>query len=108
MEMPAVVHNLQTRDKELGTYILSSIKVGQGITNNDYETYEISASEVGINAYIGATSQSNLVIPEYINGKKWLQLEIMRLQIMRMVKKNITSIEIPNSIKVIGKKCFLQ
>ena len=54
---PSVIHNLEARDKELGTYILADISTGLRI-NNEYEIYKISDNEVGISAYIGKTTSN--------------------------------------------------
>lgn len=107
--LPAVAHNLEARDQELGAYILSDISMGLKI-NVDYETYMVDATknEIGIGAYIGKTAATHLQIPEYINGKKVVAIGDYAFANNAYNQENLTSITIPASVKYIGKNAFYQ
>lgn len=61
-----IVHNLEARDYELGTYIVNDIKGGK--ENIEYEIYEIDNNSIGINSYIGDSKSYYLKIPK---KNKW-------------------------------------
>lgn len=103
--LPSVIHNLEARDKELGTYILADISTGLRI-NNEYEIYKISDNEVGISAYIGKTTSTTLTISEYINGFKVVAIGDYAFANNAYGQENLTTIEIPKSVRVIGKNAF--
>jgi BspA type Leucine rich repeat region (6 copies) len=74
--------------------------------NNEYGTYLISDNEIGIQSYIGTSSKNELVIPQYIDGKKVVAIADYAFANNVNGKNNITSIVIPASVKEIGKNAF--
>ena len=90
---------------------LSACKKGDSNNNNndndepniviDYETYNISDTEIGLASYTGG-SKDELIIPEVIDGKNVLLLVI----IFCGAEYEIASIIIPKSVRLIGKKAF--
>ncbi|VEU80832.1 alpha/beta fold hydrolase [Haploplasma axanthum] len=105
MTLPAVAHNLEARDKELGTYILSDISMGIKL-NNDYETYEVGNNEIGIGSYIGKPISDTLVIPTYINGKKVVAIGDYAFANNAYGQVNLTKVVIPKTVISIGKNAF--
>lgn len=104
-DMPAVVHNLEARDIELGNYVISSIKMGYA-TNNDYATSIVNDYDCSIDLYIGNTKKSTLEIPEYIGGKKVVAISDYAFSNDLYKKEKIEQIIIPKTVKEIGKNAF--
>lgn len=105
MDMPAVVHNMEARDKELGTHILSDISVGLNI-NQEYEFSENSDGTINIDSYIGKTTETSVNIPSYINGKKVVAISDYAFANNFCGNNTIKSVTLPSSIKTIGKHAF--
>ncbi len=101
--MPAVIHNLEARDEELGTYVVDDISMGHSI---NYETYRISSTEVGIRSFIGESTASELIIPETIEGKDVVAIADYAFANNVYGKDHITSIVIPSSVREIGRNAF--
>ena len=104
-QMPAVVHNLEARDKDLGTHILSDISVGLKL-NNDYEYYVKPDNTIIINSYIGNTTSSTINIPSYINGKKVNEIDECAFSNNLHGNSTVDTIVIPDTIEKIGKSAF--
>lgn len=102
---PAVVHNLEARDKELGTYIISEISVGLEI-NSEYEYFVKSDNTVSINAYIGNSISGTLNIPSHINGKMVTEIGDSAFANNMYGNSMITEVVIPNTVEIIGKSAF--
>lgn len=91
---------------------LSACKKGDSNNNNndndepniviDYETYNISDTEIGLASYTGG-SKDELIIPEVIDGKNVVALGD---NIFAGAEHEIASIIIPKSVRLIGKKAF--
>ena len=101
--LPAVGHNLEARDVELGNYVLSSISVGNNLFN-DYLISPINDNECAIDLYIG-DSNEKLLIPEYIGSKKVTVINDYAFA-SDTYGKEIKSIQLPNTITKIGKNAF--
>lgn len=103
--MPAVVHNLEARDEELCNYVLSTISA----TFKSYDEYEITVinnNECIIDLYNGNIVSSELIIPNYIDGKKVVGISDYAFANNCYGKDNIKTIVLPNTIKYIGKNAF--
>lgn len=72
----------------------------------EFGTYIISDSEIGISSYIGERTKSELVIPQYIDGKKVVAIGDSAFANNFNDEATITSITIPSSVRVIGKHAF--
>ena len=103
--MPAVVHNLEARDVELGNYVLSTISTAFK-RNDEYEISIINENECSVDLYKGDTKDSILTIPEYINGKKVISISDYAFANNCYGKTNITTINIPDTVKIIGENAF--
>lgn len=105
VEMPAVVHNLEARDKELGTYIISDISVGFKI-NKEYEVFINDDGTATIESYIGKAQGNSIEIPAYIDGKKVVAIADYAFANNVYGQTDITSIIIPASVKIVGEYAF--
>ena len=100
-----IVHNLEIRDRRMINYIMKKIQF-TGKSIDDYEVINISSNEVGIKSYIGTNSSSTLIIPEYINGKKVVEICPYAFANNFNDDETITDIIIPSSINIIGTSAF--
>lgn len=96
--MPAVGHNLETMDHDLGSYILNDIKVGMNI-NKDYLYFIDDNSNAIIDTYLGTDVKVN--IPEYLNGHK-----LVGISDGAFYNGLIEDISIPDSTTFIGASAF--
>ena len=96
--LASIVHNLETRDTELLSYIISDIK----LATKSFETYFISSNQVGLLAYTGNSSSNTLVLPSKINGKDVVEIG----QNCFSGVTNVTSIVIPSTITKIHDSAF--
>lgn len=97
-KMPAVGHNLETMDHDLGSYILNDIKVGMNI-NKDYLYFIDDNSNAIIDTYLGTDVKVN--IPEYLNGHK-----LVGISDGAFYNGLIEDISIPDSTTFIGASAF--
>lgn len=68
-----VVHNLEPRDYEIISFILNKIQI-YGKIEDDFETYDITSSTVGIKTYLKQTTLQSLIIPSTIDGKTVVEI----------------------------------
>lgn len=97
-KMPAVGHNLETMDHDLGSYILNDIKVGMNI-NKDYLYFIDDNSNAIIDTYLSTDVKVN--IPEYLNGHK-----LVGISDGAFYNGLIEDISIPDSTTFIGASAF--
>lgn len=100
-----VVHNMETRDEDFISYILNNINMNNEIYL-DYETYEINENEIGISKILANVNISELVIPNYIDNKKVVEIGEYAFCNNFNGNNSITTITIPNTIKTIKKGAF--
>ncbi len=100
-----IVHNLEIRDRRMINYIMKRINFS-GKVLIDYETYYISDNEIGIKSYIGETSTETLIIPEYINGKKVVEIGKFAFANNFNGEYTIQSIIVPKTITKIDDSAF--
>lgn len=108
--LPAVVHNLETKDKTFINYICKNIEMDERNYNNpnyisriikpEYLTYEIDENSVGIYSYLG--NDTVVDIPSEIKGKIVKEIGYGAFQ----SNDDITNISIPNSVEVIKDYAF--
>lgn len=98
--MPAIVHNLEARDKDMIDYILSNISLGgyEGYIYN--KTSETTATLVG---YRGNLVSNEIVLPTQIDG---LTVNCIGSDLFKGKGNNITSITIPDTVVSIDNYAF--
>jgi hypothetical protein len=101
----SVVHNLETRDDELISYITKNIEMS-GKTISDFETYTVSDTEIGIKTILNNVSSNALYIPNTINGKVVVEIADSAFSDNFNSNTNITHVFFPVTIKKIGKNAF--
>ena len=103
---PAVVHNLECRDKSFINYICKRIVMNSLDENalykedNLYLTYDIDSNSVGISAYLG--DEDNINVPSSINNKEVVEIGYGAF----MSNECLERVVIPNTIKTIEDYSF--
>ena len=100
-----VIHNLETRDAELISYILKNIEMVNK-TNDLFETYNIGENKVGIRTILKTINTQSLEIPSTINGKTVTEIGLCAFADNVNCNPSITSIRIPDTIEVIRNAAF--
>ena len=101
--MPAVVHNLEARDKSFINYILRNINIGTGTNSFLYE--KIDETTISILGYKGDWENEIFVIPDTIDGYTVTEIEERAFD-SYFVDKGITQIQLPASLTKIGDYAF--
>ena len=100
-ELPAVVHNLETMDDDLISYILAKIKLG---ISDVYICEDLTSTTTKIVGYRGEILFSSISFPTTINGKTVTEIGP---NIFHFEGDSITSITIPDSIECISNDAFI-
>ena len=109
-DMPPVVHNLEARDKELNNYILADINLGSStndyLVRNVYDANGNETNEVYIDQFLAECDGNTLTIPSSIYGKTVVGISDYAFANNCYGKSGITTINIPDSVRYIGKNAF--
>lgn len=100
-----VIHNLETRDTELISYILKNIEMVNK-TNDLFETYNIGENKVGIRTILKTINTQSLEIPSTINGKTVTEIGLCAFADNINGNTSITSISILSTVKIIRSAAF--
>lgn len=100
--MPAVVHNLEARDQDMISYILTRIPLG--VSENRYIYRKTSATTVKICGYRGSTLSGEVELPAQVDG---YIVDSIGSDLFKGMGGNITSIRIPASVKTIEANAFI-
>lgn len=100
--MPAVVHNLEARDKDMINYILSRIPLGN--FNSGYIYNQTSETTATLSGYRGGILSGEIELPSQING---LIIDRVDTDLFKGFGGEITSISIPATVKYIDDNAFI-
>lgn len=100
--MPAVVHNLEARDQDMISYILTRIPLG--VSENRYIYRKTSATTVKISGYRGSVLSGEVELPAQVDG---YIVDSIGSDLFKGMGGNITSIRIPASVQDIDREAFV-
>lgn len=97
----AVVHNLETRDRDIINYIVSKTEMG-GQRDNSYFEYVVDVNnEVTITGLRDANPDNGVIIPDTIHGKPVVEVGYRAFE-----GKSFTSASLSSSLERIGDFAF--
>lgn len=110
MDFPPVPHNLEPRDEELCNYIVSDINLGNAdygfLYTPVYDSDGNETNDIVINQFYGQMEGNTLFIPEKIDDKSVVGIADFAFSNNVYGNDNIKKIQIPSTIKTIGKNAF--
>ncbi len=101
----SIVHNLETRHKDILDYIVKNISMS-GKIDELYETYDIGSNEIGIRTVLKNVSHTTLQIPSTINGKTVVEIAPSAFSNDFNGNTMVTKVIIPNTVRKIGANAF--